>query len=172
MAEDQSENQQQTQEQQNDTVTAPVPKESEQRSRSYSEEDVNRIVKDRLARERAKHADYDDVKRRAGEADTLQSELEKSKAETEELRAKVEQAEHEQKLTVIRSTVAAKYGITDPTILMVGDDEGQIDAYAQKLMQVFRPYARLDQARSTEATAKTPRDGAKDFAEAMAKAGY
>ncbi|PLS26247.1 scaffolding protein [Bifidobacterium parmae] len=172
MAEDQSDNQSQAQEHQDDTVTSPAPKEPEQRSRSYSEDDVNRIVKDRLARERAKHADYDDVKRRAGEADTLQSELEKSKAETAELRAKVEQAEHEQKIAGIRSTVAAKYGIADPTILMVGDDEEQIDAYAQKLMQVFRPYARLDQARSTEASGKIPRDNAKDFAEAMAKAGY
>lgn len=170
MAEEQTENQTQPQEHQNDA--AAIPREPDQRQRSYSEEDVNRIVKERLARERAKHADYDDVKRRAGEADTLQSELEKSKAETEELRTKVEQAEHERKLTAIRSTVAAKYGIADPTVLAVGDDEEQIDAYAQKLMQVFRPYARLDRARSTEASGKTPRDNAKAFAEAMEKAGY
>lgn len=172
MAEEQMADQTQAKDQQDEGVTPSTPDDSGRRPRSYSEEDVNRIVKERLARERAKHADYDDVKRRAGEADTLQSELEKSKAETEELRTKVEHAEHERKLTAIRSTVAAKYGITDPTVLAVGDDEEQIDAYAQKLMQVFRPYARLDRARSTEASGKTPRDNAKAFAEAMEKAGY
>ncbi|WP_240541124.1 hypothetical protein [Bifidobacterium colobi] len=84
--------------------------------RTYSEEDVNRIVKERLARERAKKADYDEFREKAGKADELQSELEKSKAETAELRAKVEQAEHEKQLANIRSNVAAKYGIADPTM--------------------------------------------------------
>lgn len=124
----------------------PEQAKPQETARSYSEEDVNRIVKERLARERAKHSDYDDMKRKAGEADTLQSELEKSKAETEDLRAKVAQAEHERQLAGIRSTIASKYGINDPTVLAVGDDEEQIDAYAQKLMKTFRPYDRLDQA--------------------------
>lgn len=155
--------------------TAPQQEETKPRqetARSYSEDDVNRIVRERLARERAKHSDYDDVKRKAGEADTLQSELEKSKAETEELRGKVAQAEHEKQLAGIRSTIASKYGINDPTVLAVGDDEEQIDAYAQKLMKTFRPYDRLDQARSREASGKTPANPAQDFKRAMTEAGY
>lgn len=150
----------------------PEQAKPQETARSYSEEDVNRIVKERLARERAKHSDYDDMKRKAGEADTLQSELDKSKAETEDLRAKVAQAEHERQLAGIRSTIASKYGINDPTVLAVGDDEEQIDAYAQKLMKTFRPYDRLDQARSKEASGKAPVNPAKDFKRAMNEAGY
>lgn len=140
--------------------------------RTYTEDDVNRIVKERLARERAKRSDYDDVKRRAEQSDSLQEQLDRANAENERLRAQAEAAEHEKQLVGIRSTVAAKYGIDDPSVLQVGDDEESIDAYAQKLMSVFRPYDRLDRARSSQASGMAKPSPAEDFAKAMEKAGY
>lgn len=140
--------------------------------KSYSEDDVNRIVRERLARERAKHADYDEAKRKAAETDGLQTELDKANAQIADLKAKAEQAEHERELAGIRSAVAAKYGITDPTVLASGDDETQIDEFAKKLMKVFRPYERLDSARSREATASARLTPAQDFARAMKARGY
>jgi hypothetical protein len=57
--------------------------------KTYSQEDVDRVVRDRLARAEAKYADYGDLKRRAAEYDKL---AEASK--TEQQRA-VEQARKE-----------------------------------------------------------------------------
>lgn len=149
------------------------PKSADQASgKSYTEDDVNRIVKERLSRERAKHADYDDAKRKAEKADGLQSELDKANAQISELKQQAEQAEHERELAGIRSTVAAKYGIADPTVLVAGDDEDQIDEFARKLMKVFRPYERLDAARSREASAGSKLTPAQDFARAMKARGY
>ena len=51
--------------------TAPAQKEN----RTFTQDEVNAIVADRLARERAKYADYDDLKAQAGKTDALQQQL-------------------------------------------------------------------------------------------------
>ena len=53
---------------------------AQQETRTFTQEEVNAIVADRLTRERAKYADYDDLKAKAGrtdEADTRANALQK-----------------------------------------------------------------------------------------------
>lgn len=52
-----------------------------------TKEELETILKDRLDRERAKYADYDTLKKRAGEADSLERQLTAVNGELEKLRA-------------------------------------------------------------------------------------
>lgn len=79
------------------TPTAEMTPEGEPKPETFTQADVDRIVADRLKREReatkAKFADYDALKVRAGEATTLEErvaamEERATKAEVEALRAK------------------------------------------------------------------------------------
>ena len=47
----------------------------QQEPRTFTQEEVNSIVADRLSRERAKYADYDDLKAKASQYDTTQAQL-------------------------------------------------------------------------------------------------
>ncbi len=53
------------------------PNDDTSTGRTFTQADVDRIVADRLARERARYADYDDLKARAAEADKNKSQLDK-----------------------------------------------------------------------------------------------
>lgn len=69
--------------------------------KTFTQAEVNRLIKDRLERERSKYADYDDLKAKAGEADKSKTQLDKlseqigslteraERAEAREMRAKV-----------------------------------------------------------------------------------
>jgi hypothetical protein len=115
--------------------------------KTYSQEDVDRVVRDRLARAEAKYADYNDLKKRAGEYDKL---VESSK--TDQQRA-VEQARKEGEsealkransrvITAEARALAAAKQFRDPTdavaFLRAGgaldsikiSDEGDVDTKA------------------------------------------
>ncbi|MCZ7538247.1 MAG: DUF4355 domain-containing protein [Acidimicrobiia bacterium] len=65
-------------------------------AQTFTQEHVDRIVKERLARERAKYEDYDDLKKKAEQYDQLQdeqkSELERERAAREKAEAEAEKA--------------------------------------------------------------------------------
>ena len=60
----------------NETATA------QKENRTFTQDEVNAIVADRLARERAKYADYEDLKGKAAKADTLQQQLDSLTADS------------------------------------------------------------------------------------------
>jgi hypothetical protein len=61
----------------------------------FTQADVDRIVADRLRRERERYADYDDLKRKAGEADKSKSDIDKLTDAVAKLTQRAEQAERE-----------------------------------------------------------------------------
>ena len=48
---------------------------AQQETRTFTQEEVNSIVSDRLTRERAKYADYEDLKAKASQYDTTKAQL-------------------------------------------------------------------------------------------------
>lgn len=65
----------------------------------FTQADVDRIVADRLARERGKYADYDELKRKAADADKTKSDVDKL---TEAVRTLTERAEKAEIATMKR----------------------------------------------------------------------
>jgi hypothetical protein len=88
---------------------------------TLTQEELDAIVKKRIARERAKYSDYDELKTKAKELDDLR---EAKKSETEKLQSKLEKAHEERdaaltkaETTLITATfieVASKLGVKHP----------------------------------------------------------
>lgn len=86
--------------------------------------DVDRIVRERVARERAKFADYDDLKSKAGEAKSLEERL-----------GELEQRAKDAEASALRSNIAAQHGISaeDRDLFLTGTDEATLTAQAKRL---------------------------------------
>lgn len=102
----------------NETATA------QKENRTFTQDEVNAIVADRLARERAKYADYDDLKAQAGKTDALQQQLDAIAAD---------KARREMKQKVSDAT-----GV--PVELLTGETEEACTAQAQAIRAYTNPY--------------------------------
>ena len=104
--------------------------------RTFTQAEMDAIIGDRLKRERAKYADYEDVKAKAQQFDAAQeaakSDLEKAVEERDRLKAQLEQLESERTRAEQVAKAAAEHGV-DPALLarMAGD----VDENAQFLKQ-------------------------------------
>ena len=116
-----------------ETPTQGAPAEPE---RTFTQAEMDAIIGDRLKRERAKYADYEDVKAKAQQFDAAQeaakTDLEKVVEERDRLKAQVEQWESERVRAEQVAKAAAEHGV-DPALLarMAGD----VDENAQFLKQ-------------------------------------
>lgn len=107
-----------------------------EQSQSFTQADVDRIVAERLKREReatkTKYADYESIKAKAGEATTLEERV-------AEIEARASKAEAE----ALRARVAGEYGIStkrgekgepsDADLFLTGSDEETLKAQAERL---------------------------------------
>lgn len=111
-------------------MTEKTPKKPEtgegeqQQEGTFKQEDVDRIVKERIERERAKYADYDDLKAKAEGAKSVEDKL-----------ADLEAKHAETEARALRSDVAAKHGISaeDRDLFLTGSDETTLTAQAKRL---------------------------------------
>lgn len=98
----------------------------EEQEQSFTQADVDRIVADRLKREREKFKDYDDLKAKAGEAKTAEDRL-----------AELEQRYADAETRALRAHVASEHGISaeDRDLFLTGDDEETLTAQAKRLAE-------------------------------------
>jgi hypothetical protein len=103
--------------------TDPNPTE-DPKPESFSQADVDRIVKERVQRERAKYADYDDLKARAEGAKTAEERM-------AELEKEISATKHE----ALKRRVQAAHGISDEDadLFLTGADEESLTAQAKRL---------------------------------------
>lgn len=102
------------------TPAAPAPPPA---GGMFTQADVDRIVGERLAREREKFADYDDLKAAAGKATEFQSQY-------EELLGKHSQAEN----TLRLERAARRYGLDDELLgFLSGETDEEVEAKAKTL---------------------------------------
>lgn len=96
----------------------------EQQEQSFTQADVDRIVRERVKREREKFSDYDDLKAKASEKATAEERL-------TDLEKQLEQAQRE----TLRRRVQAAHGIADEDadLFLSGDDEETLTAQAERL---------------------------------------
>lgn len=109
--------------------TPGTPEGGKQEPQSFTQADVDRIVADRLSRERAKYADYDDLKAKAEGAKTADDRI----ADLEKRLADADARESRQKLV---AKVAGDHKITDADdirLFLTGSDEDTLAAQAKAL---------------------------------------
>jgi len=120
--------------------TEPVVKEPETWTPPATEEEFEKILGNRVYRERAKYADYEDFKAKATEFDKAQ---EASKSDIEKASARAEKAEKELeavRLESVRSSVALAKSLT-PTQAkrLVGTTREELEADADELLADLKP---------------------------------
>lgn len=104
--------------------------------RTFTQAEMDAIIGDRLKRERAKYADYEDVKAKAAQFDAVQeaakTDLEKAVEERDRLKEQLEQWKAERDRAEQVAKAAAEHGV-DAAVLarMAGD----VDENAQFLKQ-------------------------------------
>ena len=93
-----------------ETVNQVQTNTEETAEKTFTQEDVNKIVEDRLQRERQKYAgmaDYDQVKEKAGKYDELQeaskTELQKATDKVASLQKELDGIKHEASVRAIRT---------------------------------------------------------------------
>lgn len=102
-----------------------TPNEGEQQQeQTFTQADVDRIVRERVQRERSKFADYDDLKAKAEGAKTVEQQLAEMRAEN----AKMQRDN-------LAARIAAKHGIPpeDADLFLTGSDEATLTAQAERL---------------------------------------
>lgn len=92
---------------------------------TFTQADVDRIVRERVQRERAKYADYDDLKAKAGSATTL-----------EERVAEIERTARASEERALRAEVANAKGLTpNQAKRLVGATREELEADADELIK-------------------------------------
>lgn len=99
----------------------------EQKPQTFTQADVDKIVRDRLAQQaKNKFGDYDDLKKAAEGAKTVEQKL-----------AELESRHAEAEARALRSDIAARHGITaeDRDLFLTGSDEATLEAQARRLAE-------------------------------------
>jgi hypothetical protein len=115
-----------------------------------SQDELNKIISERVARERAKFADYTDLKSKAAKFDELDQ---ASKTEQERLTERLAAAEAraaETESRALRLEVASENGLT-PTQAkrLVGSTREELEADAKELLETFKPASTEDDSTET-----------------------
>lgn len=127
-----------------------------------SQDDLNRLIADRVSRERAKYADYTDLKAKASKFDELdaanKSEIEKAN----EKAAAAEKAAEKATADALRLRVALKHGISDEDadLFLTGTDEETLTKQAERLTD--RVVDRKKQGNHVPREGTTPRSPHED----------
>jgi hypothetical protein len=103
-----------------------------------SQDDLNRIITERVNRERSKFSDYKDLKAKAAKFDELEA---ANKSEVERAAEKAAAAERERdeaRAEALRLRIAAQHAISDTediALFLTGTDEETLTKQAQRLSQ-------------------------------------
>lgn len=123
---------------------------------ALTQADVDRIVKERLARVEAKYADYNDLKAKAEGAKTVEQKL-------VELEAKHAEAE----ARALRSEIATRHGITaeDRDLFLTGSNAEALEAQAKRLAERIADQKKTGNVARKEGGNKTTGGGDEEMRE-------
>lgn len=110
---------------------------TEVEEKTFTQDEVNRIVQERIIRDRKDRADYDELKAKADKFDALEeaskSELQKATERAEKLEAEINTMKREKEIADIRSSVSDETGV--PASLLSGEDEESCKAQAEAILK-------------------------------------
>ena len=113
-----------------------VTKTPENGEKTFTQEEVNGIVAERLARDRKNYADYESLKEKAAKFDELEeknkSDLQKETERAEALQKELDAMKKAESIRSVRETVAKENNV--PADLLTGETEEECKAQAEKLI--------------------------------------
>lgn len=140
---------------------------SEATEAKFTQADLDRIVQDRLSREREKYGDYDALKQKAAKFDKIEeeskSELQKATERATELQNELEAMKNAEKIRVMREKVAHDTGV--PVSLLTADSEDACEEQAKKILEFSKPAGYPNVRDGGEARTSAKRDPRDSFAD-------
>ena len=127
-------------------------------AKTFTQAEVDAIVEGRLQRERAKYADYDSLKDKAGKYDAqIESEktdLQKATERAAELEKELNGMKHAETVRGVREKVAKEKGV--PVNLLTADTEEACKTQADAILEFAQPsgYPTVKDGGETKATGK------------------
>ena len=116
------------------TVTTPEQTATEP-ERTFTQSELDAIVGDRLKRERARYADYEDLKTKAAAFDAAEeaskSEMQKALEKAEALQAELDSIKQANAERELKDRIAAETGV--PAALLRGSDEADMRGQAEAI---------------------------------------
>lgn len=144
---------------------------NETETKTFTQADLDRIVQERVNRERAKYEGFEDFKAKAQKYDEQEeankTELQKAQERATELEAKLKQREHEDSVREMKKKVADEMKV--PVDLLTGDTEEACKEQAQAIMTfaTSQGYPTIQDGGETNITQKkSARDSFKEWADA------
>lgn len=119
-----------------ENTPTPDPKGGEEKT--FTQAELDRIVETRLAKEKAKYSDYDDLKAKADKYDEHEA---ANKSETDKLREQVEtltKAQTDAESKALRAEIAMAKGLSAAQAKrMVGATREELEADADEILEAF-----------------------------------
>ena len=114
---------------------------AEGQNRTFTQEELNAIVGKRLAEEKSKFADYEDLKAKASKFDEMEeankSELQKATERANALETELNGLKKAEEVRLMRENVAKETGI--PSNLLTGTTEEECKAQAEAIKAYAQP---------------------------------
>ena len=105
--------------------------------RTFTQAEMDAVIADRLRRERAKYADYEDLKAKAAKFDEAEeagkTDLQRAREEAETYRARADALQRDIDARNARDKVAAEKGV--PASLLTGTTEEECAAQAEAMLK-------------------------------------
>lgn len=124
-----------------ETVNQGQEATQEQQEAKFTQADLDRIVKDRLTREREKYGDYDALKAKADKFDEIEeaskTELQKATEKAKALQDELDAFKKAESLRTMREKVAHDTGI--PVNLLTAESEDACKEQAKQILEFSRP---------------------------------
>ena len=142
---------------------------AEGQTRTFTQEELNAIVGKRLAEEKSKFADYEDLKAKASKFDEMEeankSELQKATERANALETELKGLKKAEEVRLMRENVAKETGI--PSNLLTGSTEEECKAQAEAIKAYATPNAYPKVKDGGEIPKPTSGNAKADFAEYM-----
>lgn len=123
------------------TSIAVNPATEEGIQKMFTQDELNQMIGDRLARERAKYSDYESLKEKAEKFDKIEeeskTELQKATEKAEKLKAELDKLQKAEKVRLIREEVAGEIGV--PANLLTAETKEDCEAQAKAIMSFAKP---------------------------------
>lgn len=124
-----------------DNATVTTQENGEGQTRTFTQDEVNAIVGKRVAEEKGKYSDYEDLKAKAAKYDEAEeaskSELQKAMERANNLEAELNGLKKTEEVRQMREKIANETGI--PTHLLTGETEDACRTQAEAIKAFAQP---------------------------------
>lgn len=108
-----------------------------QEEKTFTQAEVDKIVSERLTRDRARYSDYDDLKAQSGQFEETKTELQKANERAAALQSELDSMKNAESLRLMREKVSKNTNV--PAMLLTGATEEECLQQAQNIIEYAKP---------------------------------